>query len=266
MSPELVLENARHVLGCAEGESLAEGVLRIQAGFIERAQQIEKAISETEEALRSAPTVRALLAAETVLHELAKKGHLAAGLALEIVQPVACEFSPELFAERVSILDIVSMGDGNGIRIRNRAPHWFVNIIVDSLKESIKPGPNYVEMRFTDPRGEHEDIIATLQREGKITPHNARLEAEARAKALAAELETVKMERDDLRAVADAATSLRFGSFCVTKSSTGAPDVYVLRDIRTEKISDLSGRPRAEAIAEARRLDAKEKAAAGGAP
>ena len=266
--PETLLDRARKVIACAPDEPFAEGVLRFRAEILEREEHLEKATKNAEEELRSAPVVRALLAAETVLHELAQRNHLAAKLALEIVQPVACSFSPDLFTQRLSILDIVSTGDekgATGIVIRNRAPHWFVNILVESFKDSIKEAPNYVEMRFHDSRGGHDEIVATLQRHGKVTPHAARMAAETRAEGLAAELEKVKAERDDLRAIADAATSLRFGAFCVTKGATGTPDVYVLRDIRAVRDSDFRGRPRAEAVAEARRLDAEEKAREGGA-
>ena len=155
----------------------------------------EKTVEELEEEikrlrglliLRHDETAHALSVAENALFELGKGGNMAAKLALQEVQPIACLYNAEVMEKRVSILDtITNKRDDGGISFSTRihGPNWFVRHIAESVSETFdeNKGVNYVEVQVVDDK-KKRNFIVTVQLETGMTPHQAREKAEEKVK------------------------------------------------------------------------------------
>ncbi len=78
--------------------------------------------------------------------------------------------------------------------------HWAIRLLCASFKESISDAKNYVETTVSDREG--NAFVVTIRRRDGKTPHQCRQEAEAENASLRAEVERLRLLREELNQTA----------------------------------------------------------------
>jgi len=208
-----------------------------------------RSLSKREKGLLEALTV-----AENVLFDLSEHGNLVARLALPKVQPVLGALSPKAAKKRAPVMEML-LRPGT-CEIKGAIPHWAMGMIGASLAESMQGVPNYMTATLTG----GEFVVTVTRRNGK-TPHDLRVDAEARE--AAALVRTAKAEE-----LLAAATSLKFGGYLALRICAAPPAEVEIWRVRSPDGGDVVeehdgsfrvDRTRDEAISLARELAAKAK-------